>query len=376
MSLKFTSALLFLLLVYSNVCSGQKSAPEIIYKNGVDLQLKDPAEWDATVHRYQQALAVATHAQTDQRRAVYGLNLGLALLHEGRYRFADAEKYFQAASVAAKSLFGEQSTEVVRTVNNLGEAQLEQGRIADADRSFHLALKANELVKDANRIDTAAVLNNLANVQHMTGHLSKAAALMRKSVEIFETESKAYEEGFGTSLFNLAMMLRDVGALPEAIASAQRAVSILERCKNSDTLALGLVMLSRLRVDQGDLTGALAVLQRALEKLETRGKEDNVARALVLSHLGVLYSRTGKKGEAEPCFQKALDVNRRLLGPEHPQLLDCMSAYADFLRATKRKAEAKKLEAYVRERREKYRTQNPSIDNVVDISSLMKRQQR
>jgi hypothetical protein len=49
-----------------------------------------------------------------------------------------------------------------------------------------------------------------------------------------------------------------------------------------------------------------------------------------------------------------------------------MAAYANFLRTTKRKGEAKKLEAYIRDHREKYRLENPSVGNVVDVNSLMK----
>jgi hypothetical protein len=48
-----------------------------------------------------------------------------------------------------------------------------------------------------------------------------------------------------------------------------------------------------------------------------------------------------------------------------------MQAYANFLRTAKRKSEAKKLEAYVREEREKYRLNNPWIGNVVDARSLV-----
>jgi hypothetical protein len=52
-----------------------------------------------------------------------------------------------------------------------------------------------------------------------------------------------------------------------------------------------------------------------------------------------------------------------------------MSAYADFLRTTKKKGEAKKLEAYIRERRDKNQLQNPSAGNVVDVSSLLREEE-
>jgi hypothetical protein len=59
-----------------------------------------------------------------------------------------------------------------------------------------------------------------------------------------------------------------------------------------------------------------------------------------------------------------------LLTPDHPRLLESMYAYALLLRATKRKGEAKKLEAYIEEHRKNYSAQNPTMTNVVDVHSL------
>jgi len=47
-------------------------------------------------------------------------------------------------------------------------------------------------------------------------------------------------------------------------------------------------------------------------------------------------------------------------------------AYAALLRATRRKNEAKKLEAYIDEHSQKYSAENPELANVVDVHSLMK----
>ncbi len=55
----------------------------------------------------------------------------------------------------------------------------------------------------------------------------------------------------------------------------------------------------------------------------------------------------GKLGEAKPLFERAIGIDQRLLGPDHPNSLYAMPGYARFLRAIKRKNEAKKLEAYV-----------------------------
>jgi tetratricopeptide (TPR) repeat protein len=234
-------------------------------------------------------------------------------------------------------------------------------------------LKLLESNKGAPGIDTAAVLNNLAAVQYVTHHLSKAAALMRKVVGILETEpaAAAEEAGFGTALSNLAWLLREVGNLPDATATAQRAVSILERGANLDQFQVALVVLSRLHLDKGDSASAETMLQRALRSIESSRKEDNPTHALIFGHLGALFSRTGRYLEAEPYLQRSIEINRRFFSGEHPRLLDSMGAYAEFLRMTKRKGEAKKLEAYIREKKDNARLQYASFDNVVDVKSLM-----
>jgi tetratricopeptide (TPR) repeat protein len=153
---------------------------------------------------------------------------------------------------------------------------------------------------------------------------------------------------------------------------AQRAVSILERCKDADRFAVSLVTLGRLHLDEGDPARAEAMLQRALKSIENLSKENSPTEVLIFGHLGILYGRTGRHREKESYFQRAIEINRRLLGLEHPRLLDSMDAYANLLRVTKRKGEVKKLEMHVREQRGKYRRQNPAATSVVDVRSLMR----
>jgi tetratricopeptide (TPR) repeat protein len=373
MLLKFHAVWLPLLVALPSVSSAQKTAPDNVGMNTVATQRQYARDWDAEEHRYLQALDVATKAQSDQRAAIYSICLNLAHLYQARHRYTEAEMYYERAYNLAKTLFGYQNEEVVKPLNLLGHVWLDQGRFREADGAFRQALKILELEKDPNRIETAAVLNNLAAVQHMNGNLSRAAALMRKVVGIFEADPAADEEDFGIALSNLAATLQEMGTSTEAITTARKAVTVLERCENSDHLAVSLVTLSRLYLDEGDSAGGEAMLQRALRSIEDLGQEDSPARALVFGHLGVLYAGTGRYRQAEPYLQRAIEINQRLLGPDHPRLLESMEAYANLLRMTKRKGEAKKLEAYIREQRERYQLQNPAVANFVDISSIRQR---
>ena len=183
---------------------------------------------------------------------------------------------------------------------------------------FHQALQILGSEQDANILQTAAVLNNLAVIEQTNGNLSRAAALMRKVVGMFETDPTASQEVLGTAASNLASVLRDAGTITDATTAARRAVSILERCcPHSEKLAVGLITLGRLSMDEGDSAGAEALLHQAL--IAEQGLEDSPARALIFCDLGVLYGHTGRNREAEPYFQRALDIDRRLLWTRSPQ---------------------------------------------------------
>jgi tetratricopeptide (TPR) repeat protein len=333
----------------------------------------DARGWDAAERSCLQALDVAT--REGRQPAVYRIYLGLASLHAAQHEHAEAEKYYQLAHNLAKAHFGDQTRQVMNALYGLGEIWLKQGRIREAEGAFHQVLKILESDKDANRLDTGVVLNTLAAVQHMNGNFSKAAKLMRKVVGIFEADPAADAEGFGIALSNLATMLREVGTLPEAMTTAEKAVSILERFENSEGFALSLAILGLLQLDNSDSARSETLLQRALS-IDSLRREDSLSRAVILSYLGLLYGRTGRPREAERFLQSAIEINQHLLAPGHPTVLRSMDAYAAFLRSTKRKGEAKKLEAYIREQLAGHEIENPAMSNTVDVSALMRQKGR
>jgi hypothetical protein len=67
-----------------------------------------------------------------------------------------------------------------------------------------------------------------------------------------------------------------------------------------------------------------------------------------------------------------VEINRLLLAPDHPRLLESMGAYRRSSRRHWEKSEAKTLEAYVDEYRKTYPAETPMRANVVDVHSLMK----
>jgi tetratricopeptide (TPR) repeat protein len=318
--------------------------------------------------------AIPPTIDSGQRSALdYYLELGGT--SESRNQFALAEKHYECGLYIAKNLFGERSEELGRVLNHLGEMRLEQGHLSEAEMTFHRALTILESQKTENRVYEAAVLNNIGVAQQMRGNSSRAVTTMREAIAMFQAARVAGER-LGTALSNLATTLRQIGRSSEATAAARSAVEVLECCQSSDELPVSLITLGRIYFDSGDSASAEKMYRRALDAVNSHTPGDSATRALAYGHLGVLYGREGKMKEADQYFRDGIEMNSRVFSPAHPKVLDAMSAYASFLRANKRKGEAKKLEKFVQQHKSDTSEQELAGRYIVDAQSLRQNQSR
>ena len=79
-----------------------------------------------------------------------------------------------------------------------------------------------------------------------------------------------------------------------------------------------------------------------------------------LSNLASAYYAEGRYQDAEPLYVRSLHIGERVLGPAHPDVVMTLQNYAQLLRKLHRKAEARKVEASVRELRAKADKENPA----------------
>jgi hypothetical protein len=71
--------------------------------------------------------------------------------------------------------------------------------------------------------------------------------------------------------------------------------------------------------------------------------------------LADIQTGQGNYTDAEPLYQRALEVRERVLGADHPDVATTLTSYARLLRKMGRAEEAGKLEARVRAIRTKAR---------------------
>ncbi|MBF0345132.1 MAG: CHAT domain-containing protein, partial [Nitrospirae bacterium] len=85
------------------------------------------------------------------------------------------------------------------------------------------------------------------------------------------------------------------------------------------------------------------LFKRALEINEKALGKEHPSTATSLNNLANLYQATGRYAEAKPLLKRALEINEKALGKEHPSTATSLNNLANLYQATGRYAEAEPL---------------------------------
>jgi tetratricopeptide (TPR) repeat protein len=108
-------------------------------------------------------------------------------------------------------------------------------------------------------------------------------------------------------------------------------------------VAIDLNTLATLLRDTNRLAEAEPVLERALAIDEKSFGPEHPNVAIDLNNLARLYDNQGQYAMAEPLHRRALAIREKALGWEHPHVAMSLNNLAALLRATNRLAEAEPL---------------------------------
>jgi tetratricopeptide (TPR) repeat protein len=211
-----------------------------------------------------------------------------------------ARGMLEASLVGYRTLNGEASPEVGRTLERLGRVQRSGGDPAGAETSYRRALAIHQR-RSAEPAEAAGARAGLAVALMMQDRLDEADELLHSLVEAggeAETPAEVIDH-----LNMLAALLYRQGRVDESIVNLQRAVS-----------------LSR------DLLGTA-----------------HPGTATLTHNLGMALHRRGSYAEAESVLRDAWAALDGALGPDHPAIGVTMKALANVLDATDRWAEADTL---------------------------------
>jgi eukaryotic-like serine/threonine-protein kinase len=327
---------------------GRHDEAEVAYRQSIEILSKlaseEPANSEHRVH-----LAEATFRLGSERAS----RTKAAELDE-------AGKLFRQATSTQEALLSDtpstpRRVALGRTLGALADLLRVTGQPVDAEATYRRAIhlleqaSADEPAEAAPRLELAANLDGLATLLKERGRLDEAKSIGQRSADVFEklvTEAPTLpspRDGLAKAYNNLALVLRDGGApLSESEAVLDKEIALNRRLADDyparpeyrRTLARALMNQGIIYRESNRIKDADLAYSQALKLVEKLASDSPEVRKYArdqghcLNNLGEL--RMSRKGESEPLFRKALEINR-ILAAEAPGVPDYQISEAGVL---------------------------------------------
>jgi tetratricopeptide (TPR) repeat protein len=236
---------------------------------------------------------------------------------------------------------------------NLQEAHAyqRQGDYPRSESALVNVLRCQQQSLPANDLRIAVTVGNLGELKRLQRQFRAAETLLKDAVAMHETAGGTAHLALGTSLLSLASVYKDRKQYQLAEPLVRRAMQILDLTAGpgSREAAAALNTLAVLHAELGDFDTAERYLRRAIARRQDWPPD--VSTATVQYNMGKVLLETGRAAEAEDWLFRALELRSRLLGPQHPATRLSLEAYADLLRRTGRKEEARRIRAQIKQKK-------------------------
>jgi tetratricopeptide (TPR) repeat protein len=219
------------------------------------------------------------------------------------------------------------------SLNELVDELYQAGKFHEALPIAQEFLELSEKTLGPDHPDTARSLKYLAMVYLYLRGYAQAEPLFQRALKINEKALGLDHPETASSLNNLAMLYFYTLDYAKAEPLFQRALKIEEKNLAPDHpdsvwdfdnrvmlagIASTLNNLAMLYLSMDDYAKAEPLFQRALKINEKVLGPDHPRTAWGLNNLGRIHLSIGDYAKAEPLFQRALKINEKALGPDHP----------------------------------------------------------
>jgi len=201
-----------------------------------------------------------------------------------------------------------------------GYRQSALGRFTEADALYERTRAGSERVFGPESAETSTVLHNHAYMHEFSGEVAKARRLYEQALAIREKVLGEQDERTANTLNNLARMIREMGELDVAKPLFERALAIHEkRDPSSVSYIVSLRDLAQLYFKQDDYVSARALYEQALAIGERAIGPESYLMPYVLTSYGHLLHALGENAEAERVYRRALAIDVKHYGGDHPR---------------------------------------------------------
>lgn len=212
-------------------------------------------------------------------------------------------------------------TEFVHGLFELATTYRMRNKVADAQNLEARLLAIQKQAIDATDRD-AKVLEQVADEFDLQARYVEAEALYRAAIAVLDAARKVDDAPYATVLRSLGSVLRSQSKLREAEDYYKRSLQIREKVLGPRDPLVGSVLssLGLLQYDFGKYADAEAYYKRTLSIYESDSNIPSNRMAFdyriigPLNNLALVYRRQGRYSEAESLNQKALGIQRQMIG--------------------------------------------------------------
>jgi eukaryotic-like serine/threonine-protein kinase len=199
-----------------------------------------------------------------------------------------------------------------------------------------IALKALE--KDRSR-RYATPSELAADIGRYFGH---EPVLARRAGAGYRVRKYIRRHRVGVAVAATAAVLLLSAAVAQTLA-LRRVTRERDRADRIAAFTTGMFKVSDPSATRGNTITAREILDKASKEIGAGLSKDPVLQAQMMHFMADVYANLGLYSQTQSLLTRAVDIRRRVLGPENPDTLSSMSRLARMLSAQSRHAEAEKL---------------------------------
>jgi tetratricopeptide (TPR) repeat protein len=287
-----------------------------------------------------------------------GLLENLASLYSSERRLTEAEPLLVEAMRLCESLSSAPPPCGSSIRSSLAEIYRNEGRPTAADQNLPV---------NPNMAADLANLETSARQYAMDGLYVQAEVTYRRAIGWIEQHpmTETREPGQSTVRHNwvgrlpmeynwIGQVLEKQGRNNEAEASYKRAIELQETNINPKQSVFGLIFVDLLNFyrKQGRLSEMEPIIEHGLELQEKFPGENSAQVAETLLTLADVYREEGKKDQSKyanavPLYERALRIQVKNVGPDHPKLLRTLTGYVAVVRELADQAKATELQSWI-----------------------------
>lgn len=280
---------------------------------------------------------------------------------------------------------------IAESLNNSASLSAQLGQLKEALALHKKALAIRHKALGPNHPDVAQSLNNLANVELALGRPEKARPLLRRALAILSTGNESrylmWAEklpDFGQSIPNAAV--RHVGkggmairsAIPPGLRAAGQSPQPVDASNTTSSMKRRLSERSNGSA-LSDKAPQAAAPRTKEPRMRVSSREADLAVSLVnLGMMAQMAASGPPDGSAAKLYQRAIEIQEKVLGPDHPDLAASLNNLAELKIIQRKYVIAERLHKRALAIREKSLVPNDphialSLTNLARLYGTMKR---